>query len=61
MVQGNNIIISRKEGNTWVAIASSKSMSIQVDAEQVEKSSPTTGLWRDDMVYLKLIARRRHP
>ena len=47
MVQGNNIIISRKEGSTWVPVAASKSMSIQVDAEQIEISSPTTGVWRD--------------
>ena len=47
MEKGRNIFISRKVGADWVPIAASKSMSIQVDAEQIEVSSLTTGMWRD--------------
>ena len=47
MIKGNNIIISRKEGNAWVPVAAQKSCTIDVDADIIEISSAATGVWRD--------------
>ena len=47
MLKGNVIIISRKDGNSWVPIAAQKSCTIDTGCSTIEVSSATTGLWRD--------------
>lgn len=43
---GNNIIIQVQDGQTWKAIAATKSDRIQVDGELIEINNPDNGQWR---------------
>lgn len=44
---GNNIIVQVQSGNDWVSVAAARTDEIQVDGEQMEKASRTSGKWRE--------------
>ena len=44
-MNGSNIIITKKVGNDYVAIAATKSNEVQVDCDIIEIASPDTGVW----------------
>lgn len=48
-LNGNNIIVfvSSNNGNSWTAVAGTKTDEIQVDGEMIEVSSPTVSDWRE--------------
>lgn len=50
IINGRNIIVSRWVGSTLTAFAASKSCDIEVEFDQIEKSSPTSGQWREYLV-----------
>ena len=52
-MNGNNIIVCKKVGTAYVAIAATKSNEIQSEAETIEISSPTQGQWRSYISGLK--------
>ena len=46
IMNGKDIIITKKVSNDYVAIAATKSNEVQVDCDIIEIASPTTGAWR---------------
>ena len=44
---GNNIIVQIQSGQNWVAVGASRTDEIQVDGEQIEIASKTSGKWRE--------------
>ena len=52
-MNGNNIIVCKKVGTAYVAIAATKSNEIQSESETIEISSPMQGQWRSYMSGLK--------
>ena len=44
---GNFIIISKKVGNDWVQIAATKSHSLNVQVDMIEKASSTQQSWKE--------------
>lgn len=45
-VNGNNIIVSQKDGDNWVAVAATKSDELTVDGETIEISDASDGEWK---------------
>lgn len=45
-MNGSNIIITKKVGNDYVAIAAAKSNDVQVGCDTIEIASSSTGVWR---------------
>ena len=43
---GNNIIVQIQSGQNWVAVGAARTDEIQVDGEQIEIASKTSGKWR---------------
>ena len=43
---GNNIIVQIQSGQNWVAVGAARTDEIQVDGEQIEIASKTSGQWR---------------
>jgi predicted secreted protein len=46
---GNNIIVQIQSGQNWVAVGAARTDEIQVDGEQIEIASKTSGKWREFM------------
>jgi predicted secreted protein len=44
---GNNIIVQIQSGQNWVAVGAARTDEIQVDGEQIEIASKTSGKWRE--------------
>ena len=44
---GNNIIVQIQSGQNWVAVGAARTGEIQVDGEQIEIASKTSGKWRE--------------
>ena len=44
---GNNIIVQIQSGQNWVAVGAARTDEIQVDGEQLEIASRTSGKWRE--------------
>lgn len=44
---GNNIIVFVQSGNSWVAVAGTKSDELQVDGDQIEIATRNSGQWRE--------------
>lgn len=47
LIHGGKIIVSKIGDSGYEAFAASKSCEVEVDCEELEKSSPATGKWRD--------------
>lgn len=43
---GKNIIVQIQSGQNWVAVGAARTDEIQVDGEQIEIASKTSGQWR---------------
>ena len=43
---GKNIIVQIQSGQNWVAVGAARTDEIQVDGEQIEIASKTSGKWR---------------
>ena len=50
IILGGNIIVSKKSGNSYTAIAAAKSCEIEVGHEDIEVSSATNGDWKHYIV-----------
>ena len=46
-ILGNNIIVQIQSGQNWVAVGAARTDEIQVDGEQIEIASKTSGKWRE--------------
>ena len=44
---GNNIIVQIQSGQNWVSVGAARTDEIQVDGEQIEIASKTSGKWRE--------------
>lgn len=44
---GKNIIVQIQSGQNWVAVGAARTDEIQVDGEQIEIASKTSGKWRE--------------
>ena len=44
---GNNIIVQIQSGQNWVSVGAARTDEIQVDGEQIEIASKTSGRWRE--------------
>lgn len=44
---GNNIIVQIQSGQNWMAVGAARTDEIQVDGEQIEIASKTSGKWRE--------------
>jgi predicted secreted protein len=44
---GNNIIVQIQSGQNWVAVGAARTDEIQVDGEQIEIASKTSGKWHE--------------
>ena len=44
---GNNIIVQIQRGQNWVSVGAARTDEIQVDGEQLEIASRTSGKWRE--------------
>ena len=47
LIHGRNIIVSKLVGNAYTAIAAAKSCDIEVEVEQIEVASTSSGQWRE--------------
>ena len=46
IIHGGNILVYKKVGNNYTAIAAAKSCDIEVEGTEIETSSPASSEWR---------------